>query len=33
MYSIRTTYANGQPETIASIVHADGSEERIPYAA
>ena len=33
MYSIHITYANGQPETFASIVHADGSEERIPYAA
>ena len=33
MYSIRTTYADGQPEAIAHIMHDDGREERIPYAA
>jgi hypothetical protein len=32
MYSIRTTYTDGQPET-AHILHADGHEESIPYAA
>lgn len=33
MYSIRATYADGQPEAIAHIVHDDGREESIPYAA
>ena len=33
MYSIRVTYTDGQPESTALIVNADGSEESMPYSA
>lgn len=32
MYSIRTTYHAGQPETTVQVVHADGNKETISYA-
>eukprot|EP00854_Cymbomonas_tetramitiformis_P012657 gene12657-14963_t len=32
MYSIRTTYKDGQSESTVQVVHTDGNEETVSYA-